>query len=37
MALSASRLKVGETHTARLVEDLKRTQIVLTLRCSLVF
>ena len=28
MALKASQLKVGETHTARLVEDLKRTQIV---------
>src|SRR5215469_3546399 len=28
MALSASRLKVGDTHTERLVEDLKRTQIV---------
>jgi acyl dehydratase len=28
MALKASNLKVGETHTARLVEDLKRTQIV---------
>src|ERR1700733_14290042 len=28
MALSASKLKEGETHTARLVEDLKRTQIV---------
>ena len=28
MALSASKLKVGEAHTARLVEDLKRTQIV---------
>jgi len=28
MALSASKLRVGETHTARLVEDLKRTQIV---------
>jgi len=28
MALSASKLKVGETHTAQLVEDLKRTQIV---------
>jgi acyl dehydratase len=28
MALSASKLTVGETHTARLVEDLKRTQIV---------
>ena len=28
MALSASKLKVGDTHTARLVEDLKRTQIV---------
>jgi acyl dehydratase len=28
MALSASELKVGETHTARLVDDLKRTQIV---------
>ena len=28
MALSASRLKIGEAHTARLVEDLKRTQIV---------
>ena len=28
MALKASKLKVGETHTERLVEDLKRTQIV---------
>jgi acyl dehydratase len=28
MALSASKLKEGDTHTARLVEDLKRTQIV---------
>src|SRR5260221_11329823 len=28
MALNASNLKVGDTHTARLVEDLKRTQIV---------
>jgi acyl dehydratase len=28
MALKASDLKVGDTHTARLVEDLKRTQIV---------
>jgi acyl dehydratase len=28
MALSASKLKVGDTHAARLVEDLKRTQIV---------
>jgi acyl dehydratase len=28
MALSASQLKVGETHTARIVDDLKRTQIV---------
>ena len=28
MALSASKLNVGDTHTARLVEDLKRTQIV---------
>jgi acyl dehydratase len=28
MALSAKNLKVGDTHTARLVEDLKRTQIV---------
>lgn len=28
MALSASTLKVGDTHTERLVEDLKRTQIV---------
>src|SRR5271170_7667643 len=28
MALSASKLKVGDTHTARLVEDLKRTQLV---------
>jgi acyl dehydratase len=28
MALSASKLKVGDTHTARLVEDLRRTQIV---------
>ena len=28
MALKASQLKVGDTHTAKLVEDLKRTQIV---------
>src|SRR6202453_689508 len=28
MAFNASKLKVGDTHTARLVEDLKRTQIV---------
>ena len=28
MALKASDLKVGDTHRARLVEDLKRTQIV---------
>ena len=28
MALSAKKLKVGDAHTARLVEDLKRTQIV---------
>ena len=28
MALKASQLKVGDTHSARLVEDLKRTQIV---------
>ena len=28
MALKASNLKVGDTHTARLVEDLKRTQLV---------
>ncbi|HZC15442.1 MAG TPA: MaoC/PaaZ C-terminal domain-containing protein [Caulobacteraceae bacterium] len=28
MALSAKTLKEGDTHTARLVEDLKRTQIV---------
>jgi acyl dehydratase len=28
MALSASKLAVGDVHTARLVEDLKRTQIV---------
>ena len=28
MALTASDLKVGDTHTQRLVEDLKRTQIV---------
>lgn len=28
MSLSASKLKVGETHTARIVDDLKRTQIV---------
>ena len=28
MALSAAKLKVGEVHSARLVEDLKRTQIV---------
>ena len=28
MALSAAKLKVGDVHAARLVEDLKRTQIV---------
>ncbi|MBP6878659.1 MAG: MaoC family dehydratase N-terminal domain-containing protein [Phenylobacterium sp.] len=28
MALSASKLNVGDVHTARVVEDLKRTQIV---------
>jgi acyl dehydratase len=28
MALKASTLTVGDTHTARLVEDLKRTQLV---------
>ena len=28
MALSAKSLNVGDAHTARLVEDLKRTQIV---------
>jgi acyl dehydratase len=28
MALKASSLAVGDTHTARIVEDLKRTQIV---------
>jgi len=28
MALSASKLQLGEVHSARLVEDLKRTQIV---------
>lgn len=28
MALKASKLKVGDTHTETLVEDLKRTQIV---------
>lgn len=28
MALKASQLKVGDTYTERLVEDLKRTQIV---------
>src|SRR5438045_6734763 len=28
MALSASKMKVGDTHSERLVEDLKRTQIV---------
>jgi acyl dehydratase len=28
MALSAAKLSVGDVHTARLVEDLKRTQIV---------
>ena len=28
MSLSKSKLKVGDVHTARLVEDLKRTQIV---------
>ena len=29
MALNASDLNVGDTHTERLVEDLKRTQIVM--------
>jgi acyl dehydratase len=28
MALSASKLKIGDIHKERLVEDLKRTQIV---------
>jgi len=28
MPLSAAKLKVGDVHTATLVEDLKRTQIV---------
>ena len=28
MALSKSKLKVGDVHTARLVDDLSRTQIV---------
>jgi acyl dehydratase len=28
MALSAAKLAVGETHTARIVDDLTRTQIV---------
>lgn len=28
MALSANKLKVGDVHTARLVDDLTRTQIV---------
>jgi len=28
MALSASKLKVGDVHSARLVDDLSRTQIV---------
>lgn len=28
MALNANKLKVGDVHKARLVEDLKRTQIV---------
>lgn len=28
MALKASNLKVGDTHTARLLADLKRTQLV---------
>src|SRR5678816_4915234 len=28
MPLKASSLKVGDTHTARLVEDLRRTQLV---------
>lgn len=29
MALKASQIKVGETRTERLVEDLKRTQLVM--------
>lgn len=29
MALKASEVSVGDTHTERLVEDLKRTQIVM--------
>ena len=28
MALSASKLKVGDAHSARLVEDLKRTRVM---------
>ncbi len=29
MALKASKLKVGDSHTERVVEDLKRTQLVM--------
>ncbi len=29
MALKASQLKVGDSHTMRVVEDLKRTQLVM--------
>ena len=29
MALKASELQIGDTHTERLVEDLKRTQVVM--------
>ena len=29
MALQASKLKVGDSHTERVVEDLKRTQLVM--------
>lgn len=29
MALKASQIKVGDTHSERLVEDLKRTQLVM--------
>ena len=42
MALKASQLKVGDTHTERVVENLSRTQIVhvlpappaTTIRCT---
>ncbi|GIS69306.1 MAG: hypothetical protein CM1200mP9_01270 [Gammaproteobacteria bacterium] len=36
MALKASELKVGDTYTERVVEDLKRTQVVMYAGASVI-